>query len=128
MVPRSGKQVHVCSCCAKAIRDGLSDEPSLHFGPKAKRVLDAVRRAKDAGISRPDVAAIVYSDDPDGGPDSSNVISVVIHKMNKKLAPHGMKIQSTGGPGAVYRLIKIELPKSRWHSMWKKPFSNPELV
>lgn len=50
--------------------------------------------------------ASVYRDDPNGGPDS-NVVSAHITQMKPTLEANGLRITSRRGPGATYKLEKI---------------------
>lgn len=52
---------------------------------------------------------VLYGDDPDGGPDSLNIVSVVKFHLRKKLEPLGIGIVSTGGPGSTSRLVLFDV-------------------
>ena len=75
--------------------------------PVRRRIYEAISRRPD-GISRADVIAFVYGWQACGGPDSADtVVSVLVNKINRKLASLGTRIVSTRGPGAVYKLVKL---------------------
>lgn len=73
-------------------------------GPVSQAIYDYIAQHPE-GVTREQVISHVYRDREDGGPEWANGISVMIHKLNLKLARKNIRIKSRGGPGAVYRLV-----------------------
>jgi hypothetical protein len=76
--------------------------------PIKRRIYDYLQRKGVDGATTPEIMDFVYMHDPDGGPESGNVISVHIRQMNLMLAQRGMKIRSTMGQGATYHLEELK--------------------
>jgi hypothetical protein len=73
-------------------------------GTVRRRMVDLI--AQRPGITNRELSTLLYADRADGGPMwAHNVISVLVFKANKQLAPHGYRIKSTLGPGAAYRMV-----------------------
>jgi hypothetical protein len=78
--------------------------PFLPHKPIAALIYDCIS-AHPEGVTRAQVADFVYKDHQDGGPDYAlEGISVRIGIMNKILAKMGLRITSSMGHGAIYRL------------------------
>jgi hypothetical protein len=72
-----------------------------------QRIVDLIANRPD-GITRGELLDLVYADDPGGGPDNPNTISVLIALANKQLADQGWHIEPAWlGRGARYRLVRI---------------------
>ena len=84
--------------------------PTMPDGARAKltriqrRMFDIIHRSGAAGISSPDLMALIYQERADGGPDSPNILAVQTAYMRVKLKPFGITISSTRGPGAVWKI------------------------
>jgi hypothetical protein len=72
-----------------------------------QRLFDVLRGAPE-GLTCWALLERVYSGHDDT--PARNVISVMVKKINPKLAPLGLRIKGTGGPGSVYRLLREEVP------------------
>jgi hypothetical protein len=72
-------------------------------GPVRQRIVNLIASRPD-GISRSGLIALVYANDPNGGPTSENVVSVLVKKTNEELASQGFCIVFNGGPGSRYHL------------------------
>lgn len=92
-----------CACCGQIIPP--ADHPFRNAEVKRK-IYDAISKHPE-GLNRKTIVDLVYGDDPDGGPENMNVISVHVKKMNPRLAPQGLRITSTGGPYSTYRLVAL---------------------
>jgi hypothetical protein len=76
-------------------------------GPVRQWIVDIIADRPD-GVSRTELLDIVYADSIDGGPDTPNTVSVLIHCANQQLAEQGYRIEAAWrGRGARYRLVKI---------------------
>jgi hypothetical protein len=102
-MPELLKSVTVCPCCG---RPRLLNEAEASLAPMERRLFQIVDRAGAPGISNPECIAKLYAGDR--RPISSNIISVMVHHLNRKIVPFGIAIRSRGGPGAVYRLIRLK--------------------
>jgi hypothetical protein len=91
----------VCPCCKRPL------PPKIIVGGRIRqRVLDYV--AKSAGVTTQQIMDHVYADDPNGGPDSVNVITSTVRHINKRIKPYGLRIKGSGGPGSTYSLVRLE--------------------
>ena len=76
-------------------------------GPVRQRIVNLVASRPD-GITRGELLDLVYADEPNGGPDNPNTISVLIKHANEELAAQGWHIAPAWlGRGARYRLLRI---------------------
>ena len=90
----------ICPCCGGS---GVLPLTRLEF-----RVWDTLRRAPD-GLACADLTERVYADRPDGGPLSgTHSVWSHAHRANRKLAAVGQRIVASGGPGSIYRLVKVQ--------------------
>ena len=94
--------VEICTCCGAVIPE---PNPGLRLTELA--VYEYIAKHPKCSINQ--IHYHLYQLRPDGGPHVT-VISVFIHKLNKKLKGH--KIRSTGGPGATYSLVQETEPTS----------------
>jgi hypothetical protein len=74
------------------------------LSPVKQRIYDFLRNRGADGATTRQIMDFVYMHDPDGGPESGNVISVHVRQMNLILVDLGKQIVSTRGPGATYHL------------------------
>ena len=94
-----------CQHCGQIIPPA---NPFLPGRPVKALIYDYVS-AHPEGVTRQQVAEFVYKDRHDGGPEFAlGVISINIPFMNDTLAPLGLRIVSSMGHGAVYRLKKLK--------------------
>jgi hypothetical protein len=87
----------ICSTCRQPI---LPD--GLRLSPIQSRIVSAVQRHRE--ISAETLRAIVWADDPNGGPEDPKVLHVHIWHLNQRLAPYGIAVRANMGAGALYRL------------------------
>jgi hypothetical protein len=97
--------VSICPCCG---RPKLNSEAEASLAPMERRLYQIVDQAGAPGISNPQCIAKLYAGDPRGIPRSSNIVAVMVSHLNRKIRPFGIAIRSKGGPGAVYRLIRLK--------------------
>jgi hypothetical protein len=69
-------------------------------------IVDLISRRPD-GVTRREIINSIYANDPNGGPNNENVVSVLVKRANSDLEPLGYRITSTGGPGSRYRLRRL---------------------
>lgn len=96
--------VEVCKCCGHPI---ASDEIAAVLPGKQRRLYEIVRDAGQLGVSCGTVMDRLYADDINGGPESHNVVQVQAMHVNRKLRAFGIAVRGRGGPGSVYRLVKL---------------------
>ena len=71
--------------------------------PRVKRrIFEAIQ--KRPGITARELTALVYEDDPNGGPESTKCVHVHINHMNRRLAREGMAIKGHVTDG--YRILR----------------------
>jgi hypothetical protein len=86
-----------------------SDEIAALLSGKQRRLYEIVRKAGTEGIAAKDIMRMLYADDPTGGPETCNIISVFANKANQKIAGKGLKIHARRGPWPLWRLMPIEV-------------------
>jgi hypothetical protein len=59
-------------------------------------------------MTRRELADWLYADDPNGGPENSLAVCQLVHQALLQLAGQGYTILSDRGPGAHYRLAKLQ--------------------
>ncbi len=100
-----------CPTCGGALADLPLPFLKAAVSPMMGRILDVVVRRP--GIDGVDLAAAVYADDPDGGPDwARNSVGVTIWRNNKRLAPLGWCCKGHKGRGGGYSLVRLPEPVS----------------
>ena len=92
-------KLKVCPCCKRP----FAPEVDLG-GPVRQRTYDYIV-AHPEGVTRYQVMEHVYRDDPNGGPLHTNIVAVVVSKINRQLAERNLplRIRSSGGPGSRYK-------------------------
>ena len=81
----------------------VTDPPLVGY---QRRIYEAVKKAGNNGIHSERLFDLLYSHDPDGGPDFKS-LAVNIWQLNRKLKPHGVKVFAGRGGDRVYRFISI---------------------
>jgi hypothetical protein len=96
------RRPRLCSACRRPF-----PPPIAVHGPVRQRIVDLIANRPD-GITRNELLDLAYADDPNGGPDNPNTISVLIKYANAELAAQGFHIEPTWrGRGARYRLVEL---------------------
>ncbi len=98
-------------CCGQTMRappvDAVQFVEQLPIGgTHAPRLI--ARLARNFGLYIPEDVLVdsVYANEPDGGPLSArNVVAVLTCRLNPRLAPHGLKIESITGVGRRLKWI-----------------------
>jgi hypothetical protein len=103
----------VCSQCGHPLAD--PDRYGLY--PTQRRVFDVIARSGRAGVTRRDILALAWAEDPNGGPSTPTVVSVHVRAINLKIAPHGLVIvcDAWGSHTASYKLYRLKdtIPDAR---------------
>jgi hypothetical protein len=97
----------VCTHCGRPYPPKL-----VVSGPVRQRIVDVIA-SRPNGIARAELVWLIYGSDPNGGPDSPNVVSVIIHHANKELRRQGYEITARPGRGALYRLTSTRPVRER---------------
>lgn len=117
----SKQVVTECPCCHRPIaadnqmvvdfdaRIVMRNGKALTLVGKQWETFAFFARKFPAPVSNSMLMDAVYGGDPDGGPDSLNIVSVVKFHLRKKLKPLGIGISSTGGPGSTSRLVLFDV-------------------
>ncbi len=94
-----------CPCCGHpALEDAAVKED---LTPMQRRLYDVLKSVGQAGIGISGLMDRVYSNGgyhTNGPPNSPNVLHVQKRFMKERLAKHGLRITSSRGPGALWRL------------------------
>ncbi len=97
-------KIKKCPCCGQVVTDYIWLANGLFtLGAMQRRLVDVLRKAPD-GIPVGRVKELLYSNDPNGGPETNNIIAVMAAQINRKMAKHGLRIRSRGGRFAIYSL------------------------
>jgi hypothetical protein len=84
-----------------------SDQAAARLVGKQRQLYETVRAAGSRGISS---MSTLYADDPGGGPESPNIIAVMVLTVNLHLEHFGLAIRRRSGPGGLYRLLMLPTP------------------
>jgi hypothetical protein len=71
-----------------------------------RRLFEIVRVTGTAGITRADIMGKLYGDEAVDRPRNLGIISVMANNMNLRLKEHGIRLKSSGGHGALWRIIE----------------------
>ena len=93
-----------CETCGHPIPD---DEAGALLRGRQKKLYEIVKSAGSLGISSQAAMERLYADHPEGGPGTTNVMSVHASNANKKLRAVGLRIRSNPGPKPIWRLVRI---------------------
>jgi hypothetical protein len=97
-----GQGLKACPTCGRAF------PPVIEVGGKRRQAMfDYVARHPE-GVTVWQILEAVWSDDPNGGPELRNIVSVMAMQINIKLEKLGFsgRIRGSGGPGSLYRLLE----------------------
>lgn len=120
----SDPTVHLCCpTCGGKLPDSVSWDDAtgvfmaggvaLSFSRLQRQIMSALWRARARGGYRDtrSLADAVYSDDPNGGPETTLSLTLTLSKLRRKLATVGWSI--SGGDTSVrrqgFRLIEVEV-------------------
>lgn len=90
-------KVTMCCCCGQVL------PPKLKLPVVKQRIYDMV--ARHPGIRLQQLINHVYAEDPNGGPESLNIIHVHVHQINLIIIKHGLQIRGHTSQG--YRLVAV---------------------
>lgn len=90
MPTHSKPQADICSQCGQPI-----PPTGLRLPPIKQRIFEIVQSHPD--ISAEELRGLVWSHDPDGGPEDPKVLHVHVSQLNHLLAPHRIMVRSQGG-------------------------------
>jgi hypothetical protein len=96
--------IDFCDHCGQPLG---ADRVEARLQGNQRALYSMVRLAGARGIGSREAVDRLYSHSRDGGPASTNIISVMVRQINAKVEKFGIAIRSPGGPGAVYRLEKV---------------------
>jgi hypothetical protein len=99
------KKRYRCPCCGTPMEQ-LGRDASIHLGPVQQALFDIMKKHPN-GIPCETIRERVFHTSRRGERYSRNIVWVVAHNVNKKIKQWGLKIEGTGGPGSIYRLIRL---------------------
>lgn len=82
------------------------DAATVHLGANQQALFN-IMKANASGISAETIRERILTTNRNGEPYNPSIVAVMAKHVNDKIKPWGLRIQSTGGPGSVYRLIRI---------------------
>lgn len=94
----------VCPCCGGPLPDGVQMKELLFLRvtEQQRAILEVLVRAWPVPIYIADLTDRVYSDDPDGGPETAqNTVSAQLVYLRKRLAPYNWTVTKGTGRGSV---------------------------
>jgi hypothetical protein len=71
-----------------------------------RRLFEIVKVTGTAGITRADIMAKLYGDEIGERPRSMGMVSVMANNMNLRLKEFGIRLKSSGGHGALWRIVE----------------------
>ena len=92
-----------CPCCWQPLAQSITAKLPLHFGPVQQRFFNLVRDYPNQ-MTRKSLYERIYGNMTRGDHTDESIFSVMAFQMNRKLKPLGLKLKSSGGPGAVWRV------------------------
>jgi len=92
----------VCPCC----RQIIPPKGLFRDQPVKARIYEFIA-THPQGVTRRQIMDAVWANDPNGGPEFENVVSVHIKHMRPALEREGVTISCARGPGATYRVKKL---------------------
>lgn len=95
-----------CTHCGHPLHPSHYDKFSV-LSLTERRVFDAIHKAGQAGATRSHVFGKVYGADPNGGPETLNVICVHVKNINRKIGKLKLQIRSTMGHHARYMVMSL---------------------
>lgn len=95
-------RLKVCPTCGRAF------PPVIEVGGKRRQALFDYVANHPEGVTVWQIIETVWADDPNGGPEQTNIVPVMAKQINRKLKKLGLscRIKATGGPGSLYRLVE----------------------
>jgi hypothetical protein len=102
------QRLKACPTCGRAF------PPIIEVGGKRRQTMfDYVARHPE-GVTVWQILETVWADDPNGGPELHNIVSVMAKQINTKLAELGAscRIRASGGPGSLYRLQECDVDQT----------------
>lgn len=97
-------KVEPCPHCGHPM---VSDDVGRDLPALSRRIYELVRDAGQAGISSRDITERAYVDKRHGSPVTNSVSVLISQRINPHLKAYGLKMFSRGGPGSVYRLVRL---------------------
>jgi hypothetical protein len=98
-----GNRLRCCPTCGRAF------PPVVEVGGKRRQAMFDYIASHPEGVTVWQILDAVYADDPNGGPMTHNVVSVMKWFINVRLERLGMSariVSVRGGPGSLYRLVE----------------------
>lgn len=101
---------YACPCCGHSLDKPIGiDGARVWLGANQQALFNIVKAHPD-GIAAEAIRQRLFSTSRKGKPYSrcDSIVAATANYTNKKLKLWGLKIVSTGGPGSVYRLVRLE--------------------
>jgi hypothetical protein len=93
----------ICPCCGQPMVP-----TDLVLPPVKARILELVRRRP--GIDAATLRALVWANDPTGGPEDRKVLHVHVHQLNDLLCVHGIQVRGSRTSGYRVRPLRQVTP------------------
>ena len=102
-----------CPCCGSTMTEaGFSALEAISLPPMERRVLDTLLAAFPKELTAVQIADRVWSDDPNGGPQTAhNGVSVYMNRLRHKIRAYGW----TAGAGQGHKGIRLRQLQNGTH-------------
>ena len=93
-------------CCPTC---GRPFPPDVQVGGIVRQQLYNYIARHPEGVTRIQCMEALYTNARNGGPDTLNIINVMVKHINRKLDERGYawKVKGSGGPGSTYKVIQL---------------------
>ena len=95
-----------CPCCG-SMTPVTPEVVRMRLPGIKRRIYDIVRQRHPMGISAKLLTELVYADDLNGGPESTNCVHVHVGHINKIIVDYGWQIKARRGASDGYKLVKL---------------------
>lgn len=103
-----------CPTCGQSVAAGFANPAevvaAVRLSPYERRIIERLARSFGKLVSTDALIAAVYDDDINGGPDNDRQnIAVFVHRIRRKIEPHGLTIDGRKSFTGGRRLIWTEV-------------------
>lgn len=83
--------------------------PEVQLSGKRRQLLYDYVARHPAGVTTAQIMDYVWNDDPNGGPNSSDIVSSMVYQINDEFSRRdfGFRLAGSGGRGSLYKLYPI---------------------
>lgn len=99
-----------CPCCGQPVPGAIDDWAiAADLTPMQARTLRAIADRRGEWITAMQIAAVIYADRADGGPEfAGKIVSAFVCAVRKKMRQMPAPFAIEARPGAGYRILRVE--------------------